>query len=97
MGEDFWPKCEAVFEGGKRVAITDRILVYSTLSNVCAELSGDNNSESMHNHRLSQSFAALTLQSVAALPVLMAPSFAAVEALVSAVRTSCTVHYQYPH
>lgn len=82
----FSRKCTNLYQNDHSGPIFDRLLVYSGLSIICADISSmSDGTESEHNHLLSRAFSQHVLKSVDVMPALLAASWDGVEALMAAV------------
>ncbi|CZT20927.1 uncharacterized protein RCC_06788 [Ramularia collo-cygni] len=88
MFDNFRHKCRQIYEFGQEGSPSDELLVYSGLSNICAEFT-DNTSDTLasYNHSLYHSFSWLLLKTLADFPLIVPASIETLEALLLASMT----------
>lgn len=75
-----------MYRDGQEAAPRDKLLVYSSLANICSEYSGVDGGESAaHNHNLAKGFSYLLLQALETFPMLTPASLDTAEALMVTV------------
>lgn len=92
MFNNFRKKCHAIYKQGVETSPTDRLLVYSGLSNICAEFTADEFS-APYNHGLQQAFSWSLLKSLANFPLIVPASLESLEALLLAVSAIYFLQY----
>lgn len=96
MFHNFRQKCQLMYEQGQDVSPSDKLLVYSGLSNVCAEFTAQTDDMSAsYNHGLYRAFSWLLLKSLANYPLIVPASIETLEALLLAVSVACSISIFY--
>ena len=94
MFGDFCRKCRSMYERRHESSPTDKLLIYSGLSNICAEFTAEGDvSSASYNHSLVRVFSLLLLKTLATFPLLMPASMDTLEALLIAVSSICIPYH----
>lgn len=79
-------KCKALYDRNQDGSIFERLLVYSGLTVLCADISGmTDGSEAEYNHTLARSFSQYVLKTVDVMPAILPASYEGIEAVMTAV------------
>lgn len=95
---DFCQKCQSMYEIGLEMSTTDKLLVYSGLSNICSEFSGASVGEDAdRNNKLSITFFHLLSDALTTLPALVPASMGTLESVFAAVSLRSLMPKQHQH
>ncbi|KAF4965820.1 hypothetical protein FSARC_6413 [Fusarium sarcochroum] len=87
--DDFCRKCRAMYEQDQKTTPTDKILVYSVMSNICCQFSGTDGAKAADSSQeLSRTCSCLLLQALDTFPMLSPSSLTTAEALMVAASTT---------
>lgn len=90
MFDTFCRKCQKIYQHGLDGTPSEKLLVYSGLSNVCSEFTSETDDFSAsYAHNLKRAFTWLLMDTLSTFPLLVPASIETLEALLLAVSPAC--------